>query len=42
MNQFSKDILVEQTTIQYIKEIWNDESCHINAFISIEDTIMYP
>jgi type I restriction enzyme, R subunit len=38
MNQFSEDNLVEQTTIKLIKQIWNDESCHINAFKDEDDT----
>ena len=32
MNPFSEDILVEQTVIQIIKEVWGDSSCHVNAF----------
>lgn len=37
MNQFSEDNLVEQTAIKLIKQIWNDESCHINAFKDEDD-----
>ncbi len=31
-NTFSEDLLVEQTAVQLIKELWNDPNSHINAF----------
>jgi len=31
-NTFSEDLLVEQTAVQLIKELWNDPNAHINAF----------
>ena len=37
MNQFSEDNLVEQTAIKLVREVWSDESCHINAFTDEED-----
>jgi len=37
MNQFSEDNLVEQTVIKLIKTLWQDESCHINAFSDEDD-----
>lgn len=37
MNIFNEDNLVEQTTIQLIKELWNDFNCHVNAFTEEED-----
>jgi type I restriction enzyme R subunit len=32
MNPFNEDNLVEQTVIRFLKQIWGDESCHINAY----------
>ncbi|OGS23486.1 MAG: hypothetical protein A2297_01670 [Elusimicrobia bacterium RIFOXYB2_FULL_48_7] len=37
MNPFSEDNLVEQTVIKLIKEVWDDEACHINAYTDTED-----
>ena len=37
MNQFNEDNLVEQTVISLIKELWQDDNCHINAFTDSED-----
>src|ERR1700677_605770 len=37
MNPFSEDNLVEQTVIRLIKELWNDDSCHINAYSEEND-----
>ncbi len=37
MNPFNEDNLVEQTVIKLIKEIWGDESCHINAYKDQDD-----
>ena len=37
MNKFNEDNLVEQTVISLIKELWQDEGCHINAFSELED-----
>jgi len=31
-NTFSEDLLVEQTAVQLIKELWNNQDAHINAF----------
>jgi type I restriction enzyme R subunit len=32
MNPFSEDNLVEQTAIKLVKEVWEDSTCHINAY----------
>lgn len=40
MNQFSENNLVEQTAIKLIKQIWNDESCHIDAFKDEDDATL--
>lgn len=32
MNPFNEDNLVEQTVIRFLKQIWGDEACHINAY----------
>jgi len=40
MNQFSEDQLVEQTVIKLIKEIWNDKTCHINAYKDEDDLML--
>jgi type I restriction enzyme R subunit len=32
MNPFNEDNLVEKTVIKFIKEIWDDSACHINAY----------
>lgn len=40
MNQFNEDNLVEQTVIKLIKQIWNDSSCHINAFKDEDDAML--
>jgi type I restriction enzyme R subunit len=40
MNPFSEDILVEQTVIKLIKEIWADSACHINAFTDKDDLLL--
>lgn len=37
MNQFNEDNLVEQTVIEFIKAVWADKSCHINAYTDLED-----
>lgn len=37
MNPFTEDNLVEKTVISLIKKIWNDESCHINAYKDEDD-----
>ena len=37
MNKFTEDSLVEQTVIDLIKELWQDQDCHINAFTDEED-----
>lgn len=37
MNQFSEDNLVEQTVIKLIRQVWDDENCHINAYTDEED-----
>ena len=37
MNPFTEDNLVEQTVIKLIKEIWDDKSCHINAYKDEDD-----
>lgn len=37
MNQFNEDNLVEQTVITLLKELWQNESCHINAYSELED-----
>lgn len=37
MNKFNEDNLVEQTVISLVKELWQDENCHINAFSESED-----
>lgn len=37
MNPFSEDSLVEQTVIQLIKNVWNDPTCHINAYKDVDD-----
>ncbi len=37
MNQFNEDNLVEKTVIKFIKEIWDDKSCHINAYKDEDD-----
>jgi type I restriction enzyme, R subunit len=37
MNPFNEDNLVEQTVIKLIKQVWADESCHINVFTDAED-----
>ncbi len=37
MNQFNEDNLVEKTVIKFIKEVWKDPNCHINAFTDEED-----
>ncbi|MEI7579497.1 MAG: type I restriction endonuclease subunit R [bacterium] len=37
MNTFTEDTLIEQTVITLIKELWQDESCHINAYTDTED-----
>ncbi|PIQ73560.1 DEAD/DEAH box helicase [Candidatus Roizmanbacteria bacterium CG11_big_fil_rev_8_21_14_0_20_36_8] len=37
MNKFNEDNLVEQTVISILKELWQDENCHINAFTDAED-----
>ncbi len=39
-NQFNEDNLVEQTAIKLIKQIWNDEDCHVNAFKDEDDAIL--
>src|SRR3989339_438083 len=40
MNQFSEDNLVEQTVIKLIKEIWGDNTCHINAYKDEDDLLL--
>jgi len=37
MNQFSEDNLVERTVIKLVKQVWGDESCHIEAFADVDD-----
>ncbi len=37
MNPFSEDNLVEQSVIQLIKQVWNDSTCHINAYNDVDD-----
>ena len=37
MNPFSEDNLVEQTVIKFIKRLWADKECHVNAFADEED-----
>lgn len=37
MNKFNEDNLVEQTVIKLIKETWDDEGCHINAYTDAGD-----
>ena len=37
MNKFNEDNLVEKTVISLIEELWQDPSCHINAFTDEED-----
>ncbi|MFQ5493489.1 MAG: type I restriction endonuclease subunit R [Candidatus Dojkabacteria bacterium] len=37
MNKFNEDNLVEKTVISLIEELWQDRSCHINAFTDSED-----
>ncbi len=37
MNQFNEDNLVEQTVIKLIKKIWDDKTCHINAYRDEDD-----
>jgi len=37
MNPFTEDNLVEQTVISLIKKLWNDKSCHINAYKDEDD-----
>lgn len=40
MNIFNEDNLVEQTAIKLIKQIWNDENCHVNAFKDEDDATL--
>ncbi len=37
MNLFNEDNLVEQTVIKFVKEVWADDVCHINAYTDAED-----
>jgi len=37
MNKFNEDNLVEKTVISLMEELWQDSSCHINAFTDAED-----
>ncbi len=37
MNPFSEDQLVEQTVITLIKKLWDDKTCHINAYKDEDD-----
>lgn len=37
MNQFTEDQLVEQTALKLIKDLWADQTCHINAYSASED-----
>ncbi len=37
MNPFSEDNLVEQTVIKIIKEVWDDDNCHINTYEDKDD-----
>lgn len=37
MNPFNENNLVEQTVIRLIKELWNDDSCHIDVYSDEND-----
>ena len=37
MNKFNEDNLVEKTVINLMEELWQNPSCHINAFTDEED-----
>lgn len=37
MNKFNEDNLVEKTVIKLIKQVWKDDSCHINAYKDEDD-----
>lgn len=37
MNQFTEDQLVEQTVISLVKKLWDDKTCHINAYKDEDD-----
>lgn len=37
MNNFNEDNLVEKTVISLIEELWNDNTCHTNAFKDSDD-----
>lgn len=36
-NSFTEDALVEQTVLKLIQNLWQDSSCHINAFKDVDD-----
>ena len=38
MNPFTENNLIESTVISIIKKLWNDSSCHIDAFTDTEDS----
>lgn len=40
MNPFTEDQLVEQTVIKLIKKLWDDKTCHINAYKDEDDLLL--
>lgn len=40
MNEFNEDNLVEQTVLKLMKETWDSEICHINAYKAEDDLLL--